>query len=89
MKVLLFFILCGMIGGIIPNAFAEEQVPNWIKNTAGWWAQDAISEFEFVNAIEFLINEEIIQVSTSDSTSNSKGVPRNKNKCPHELQRHE
>tara|TARA_B110000014_G_scaffold72129_1_gene49202 strand:- start:78 stop:2699 length:2622 start_codon:yes stop_codon:yes gene_type:complete len=64
-----------MIGGIIPNAFAEEQVPNWIKNTAGWWAQDAISEFEFVNAIEFLINEEIIQVSTSDSTSNSKGVP--------------
>ncbi len=31
--------------------------PDWIKNTAGWWATDAISENEFINAIEFLIKE--------------------------------
>ena len=38
-----------------------ESVPDWVKNTAGWWATDAISETEFVNAIEFLINVGIIQ----------------------------
>ena len=56
--------------------FADaEPVPNWVKNTAGWWATDAISETEFVNAIEFLINNQIIQVSSSQSIGNSQGVP--------------
>ena len=36
---------------MIPNLFAEKQVPEWVKNTAGWWSNDVISETEFVNAI--------------------------------------
>ena len=52
-----------------------ETTPDWVKNTAGWWATDAISETEFVNAIEFLVNNQIIQVSSSQSTDNSQGVP--------------
>ena len=49
-----------MIMGI-PGIYAES-VPDWVKNTAGWWATDAISEKEFVNAIEFLANDGIISV---------------------------
>ncbi|MDA0756304.1 MAG: phosphate ABC transporter substrate-binding protein, partial [Crenarchaeota archaeon] len=45
--------------GIIPSVHAET-VPDWVKNTAGWWANDAISEKEFVNAVGFLVNEGII-----------------------------
>jgi len=59
---------------IIPNAFAED-VPGWVKNTAGWWATDAISETEFVNAIEFLVKENIIQVNVSQTSGTSQGVP--------------
>jgi len=33
------------LGLMITNAFAEN-VPNWVKNTAGWWADDKISEEE-------------------------------------------
>ena len=58
-----------VVGIMIPNAFAD--VPDWVKNTAGWWAADAISETEFLNAIEFLVNKEIIQVS--DTTSGKDG----------------
>jgi len=29
----------------------ETSIPDWIKNNAGWWAEDKISEVEFVNAI--------------------------------------
>ena len=32
----------------------SETVPDWVKNTAGWWAEDTISEKEFVNAVGFL-----------------------------------
>ena len=46
---------------ILPSAFADS-TPEWVKNTAGWWATDAISEGEFVNAIEFLVNIGIIQI---------------------------
>ena len=33
------------LGLMITNAFAEN-VPDWVKNTAGWWADDKISEEE-------------------------------------------
>ena len=35
---------------------STEDVPNWLKNTAGWWSEDLITENEFVNALEYLIN---------------------------------
>ncbi|MDX1596814.1 MAG: hypothetical protein R3327_07750, partial [Nitrosopumilaceae archaeon] len=37
-------------------------IPKWIKNNAGWWANDEISDQTFVNAIQFLINERIIEL---------------------------
>ena len=63
-----------VLGLSIPSAFGE-YVPDWVKNTAGWWATDAISETEFVNAIEFLVNENIIQVSITQTSETSQGVP--------------
>ena len=47
----------------------SEIVPGWIKNTAGFWANDQISDVEFVNAIEFLISQGTIQIP------NFPGVP--------------
>ena len=37
-------------------------IPFWIKNTAGWWASSSISDKEFVNALQFLVKEDIIKV---------------------------
>ena len=43
------------------NSSAQDaQIPNWIKNVAGWWASGVISENEFVTGIEYLINNNII-----------------------------
>ena len=42
----------------IPN----QDVPDWIRNTASWWAQDKISEEEFLSAIQFLIQSGVIVV---------------------------
>jgi plastocyanin len=39
---------------------AAERVPEWIKNTAMWYAEGKISETEFLNAIKFLLDNKII-----------------------------
>jgi hypothetical protein len=38
----------------------SELIPSWIKFTAGVWADDKISDFEFINAIEWLINQRVV-----------------------------
>ena len=63
---LVLIILFSLIGSsiLIPNSSAQEetQIPNWIKNVAGWWAVNEISEKEFLGAIEYLINNNIISI---------------------------
>ncbi len=64
-----------LIGSITSLAYAE--VPGWVKNNAGWWADGTISESEFLTGIEFLIKDGIIIVpqTTAVSTGSSDGVP--------------
>ena len=49
---------------LFPNSLAQEdtQVPSWVKNVAEWWADDQVSEKEFLAAIEYLINNKIISL---------------------------
>ena len=87
---LVLIILFSLIGSsiLIPNSSAQEetQIPNWIKNVAGWWAANEISEKEFLAGIEYLINNNIIFIpfmpcglaaatAASDSTLAAKLVP--------------
>ncbi len=58
----------------VSSAYAE--VPTWVKNNAGWWADGTISESEFITAIEFLVKDEIIVVPpVSVSSDTGDGVP--------------
>ena len=78
MKFLIFSIITIFaLSGIIttfPIASAEN-IPDWVKNTAGWWATDAISETDFVNAIEHLVNKDIIHIDTSSNSNPSENTP--------------
>jgi len=57
---ILSFSLIGS-GILVPNSSAQDaQIPGWIKDVAGWWANGQISENEFVTGIEYLINNNII-----------------------------
>jgi len=67
---LVFFILIICL----PFAYASS-TPEWVKNTAGWWATNAISEKEFVSAIEYLINMEIIKIDDYSNGNKSQNVP--------------
>ena len=42
----------------------EHTIPYWIKNNAGWWADNKISDDDFTSGIEYMIENNIIKVST-------------------------
>ena len=60
----------------LPESSGQEdiQIPDWIKNVAGWWGNSEISEREFLSGIEYLINNNIISIqpvpcSTANASS--------------------
>lgn len=53
----------GTIYRIVPTQDPEEiSIPSWFKNNAKWWDEGLIQQTEFLNSIEFLIEDSIILV---------------------------
>ena len=54
-----------------------KQVPSWIKNNAGWWAEGKIDDSSFFEGIQYLIKQGIIHVSAvpPPEKQTSQGVP--------------
>jgi phosphonate transport system substrate-binding protein len=50
----------------IQNVEAQSLVPDWIKNNAGWWANGDIDDKTFLDGIEFLIKNGVINVSSNN-----------------------
>ena len=44
------------------SAETEIEIPSWIKNNAEWWADGQIDDEAFVQEIQYLITNGIIQV---------------------------
>ena len=74
MKIQLFALVCCVLI-ITPSVFAEEKVPDWVKNNAGWWTDNLISDNEFVNALEFLIKEGMIKMDAKAASEKSDNIP--------------
>ena len=55
------------------RATADEEVPDWFRGVAGFWAEEKISTAEFLDSIEFLITEEIITVPGFVSVADAEG----------------
>ena len=43
---------------------ASNEIPVWIKNNAGWWADGSIDDDSFISGIQFLIKEGIMRVQS-------------------------
>jgi hypothetical protein len=71
MKLVLFFVFAFFLIGIlaIPVSLAQDAIPSWIKNNAGWWADDKIDDFTFAQGIGFLIKSKIIEIHDLPTTS--------------------
>ncbi len=45
---------------ILEKTDNDLKIPSWVKNNAGWWATNTISDNEFISTIQFLVNQDII-----------------------------
>ena len=88
MRILLPILAVSLIGvfSILPSVFAEDDtsdqqdaeftLPGWVKAIAGYWHDDKIQDQQFLGMIEYLIDNEIIILpSTEDGANLSNEVP--------------
>jgi len=45
----------------------ESKIPEWVRNIFIWYAENQISEFELIGALQYLISEEILKIPSPDS----------------------
>jgi hypothetical protein len=65
----------GFTGTIVSSddniLFEESLIPSWIKLSAAWWADGFILDEEFLSAIKYLLEQEILKVSIVQSSIDS------------------
>ena len=59
--------MVGIISITSISVFAQSNsnVPEWIKNNAGWWADGTLDDDSFLNGMKYLIENNIIQIETT------------------------
>ena len=55
----------------------DSEIPSWIKNNARWWAEGDVDDDTFLQGMQYLIKQNILQVSSTTSLqeSESKEIP--------------
>ena len=69
---LLIILLIGI--SFVPLSFSDG-IPEWVKNNASWWSERQIPQTEFTSGLEFLINEGIIFIPTTEPGIPGPGIP--------------
>ena len=67
----------GKAGEVItpsPAPTAETSIPDWIKNSAGWWADGQIDDNTFVSAIQWLISNDVMTIPPTEQGTGSDNV---------------
>jgi len=44
------------------GAASSNQIPDWVKNNAKWWADGTIGDSDFVQGIQYLITNGVIKI---------------------------
>jgi len=61
-----------IIGTDALNPFSTEpEIPSWIKNNAGWWSDGQIDDTAFIQGIQYLITEGIMDIPLTESGESS------------------
>ncbi|MGQ0638194.1 MAG: 6-bladed beta-propeller [Nitrososphaerota archaeon] len=56
------------------SALGEIAIPEWVRNTAKWWAKGAILDSDFVTGIQYMIKQKIINIPKGESITTGSNV---------------
>ena len=57
------------------SATQKPAIPQWIKESAGWWADYKISDAEFIDSIQYLAKEKIITIKKTSPAVQPGTIP--------------
>ncbi|MCV0372301.1 MAG: hypothetical protein K5793_01930 [Nitrosarchaeum sp.] len=61
--------LVGFLSFSIVASATDSTIPDWVKNNAKWWSEGTISESDYVQSLQYLIANGIIQVPITEVTA--------------------
>ena len=62
-----FFVIFLLGVMFVPSVSAQEvTIPDWIKNNAGWWANELIDDSSFVSGIQWLISNDVMIIPPTE-----------------------
>lgn len=68
----LIVLALGIVIGTSPYVTAQTpSIPSWVKTTAKLWGEGQISDSDFINALQYLIDHKILVISNSGSKPQS------------------
>ena len=56
---------------IAESSSSSSEIPDWIKNTAGWWADGQIDDGSFVSGVQWLISNGIMSIPPTEQGAGS------------------
>lgn len=57
----------GLITSLVEDASAEEEIfPLWLKDIAVWWGEEQITDQDFVNTLQYLVEKNILAIPDRD-----------------------
>jgi hypothetical protein len=72
----IFSYYCTLHPWMIGLVDVQNPIPSWIKNNAGWWADGTIDDDAFIQAIQFLIQNNVIAIpSISQGEISDNSIP--------------
>ena len=49
-------------------AFSQEDaIPDWIKQSAGWWADGLIGDAEYINSLQWLVDNGYVSLGAGET----------------------
>ncbi len=60
-----------MVGSTQATQVTEEatEIPFWVRNNAGWWAEGQLSDNDFISGIQWLVRNGIIDIPYTESST--------------------
>lgn len=63
-------------GSSSADATTGYSIPQWVKNNARWWSEGSVTDSDFVNGIQYLVQQKILQIpDTPQGTSSDSKIP--------------
>ena len=70
----LTFFSVGLFSSLIENVSAQTEIlPSWLKTTAVWWGEDKISDQDFINALQYLVENKLLVIPKTEISKPSCG----------------